>query len=207
MKKISSVSVLLLNVLLLSVISCKKEEKPALPPYTPPPNSSVEITIINDTVDFNSTSTCFKWSTGMDFDSIHTDQFSSADYSIQSKDSNCVFTNNRELTFAAGNNNKLFLDDGLGGGVKKYNQGQTIDYNTVSNSASTQNGLVSGRILEEGVPSDFNLNETFYLGTAFLQNGNYYNGWIKVKTLNNYYSCVIVSYGVCKTANAPITAE
>lgn len=206
MKKILFTSTLLSSVLLLSVISCKKEKETPLTPISPIALYSVEITIMNDTVDFSTTSNCSEWSTGMDFDSIHPEG-SAPDYALQSQDTNCVFTNNRKLTFSAFHDNKLFLNDNLGGNVKKYNQGQTIDYNTVANTFSTSQGNVSARILEEGVTNDFNLNETFYLGTAFLQNGNYYNGWVKVKTLNNYYSCIIVSYGVCKTANTPITAE
>lgn len=207
MKKVSFSAALLLSVLLLSVISCKKEKETPITPSTPVSFGSVEVTTLNDTVDFSITANCYDWSAGMDFDSIHTNQYSPADYKIQSMDTNCFFTNNRKLIFAAGNDNKLFLDDDLGGSVKKYTQGQTINYSTILNSISSSSGSVSARILEEGATSDFNLNETFYLGTAFLQNGNYYNGWVKVKTLNNYYSCIIVSYGVCKTANSPITAE
>ena len=203
MKKKSFTATLLLSVLLLSVISCKKEKETPLTPVTPISFGSVEVTIINDTVDYSITTNCIAMSKVMNFDSINTDQ----KYYLLSIDTNCVFTNNRKLEFNASKGCKLFLDDNLGGNVKKYTQGQTINYNTVVNSASSSSGTVSGRILEEGVTSAFNLNETFYLGTAFSRNGNYYNGWVKVKTLNNYYSCIIVSYGVCKTANSPITAE
>jgi len=200
---------LTLTVLAIALMftACKKEkDEPANNPSTIPPNNgSVVVTVINDTVDFTTASSCSQWSVGMDFDSIHTDSFSVADYSLQSKDSNCVFTGNIKLTFSAGNNNLLFLDPGFGGNARKFSQGETINYNNVDYVSTS--GLASTRILEEGVTSPFNLNETFYLGVAFLQNGSYYNGWVKVKTLNNYYSAIIISYGVCKTANQPITAE
>lgn len=191
----------------LGAISCKKEEETSLNSPAPVTFGTVEVTLLNDTVDFSATSNCFEWSIGMDFDSIHTDPYSPADYRIKSTDSSCVFTHKRELTFAAANNCRLLMSDNSAAGVKKYIQGQTIDYAGVNTSVASDPGPVSARILEEGVTSDFNLNETFYLGTAFLQNENHYNGWIKVKTLNNYYSCIIVSYGVCKTANTPVKAE
>jgi hypothetical protein len=191
----------------LVVTACKKEtETPTNETANTTSNSNLVITQLNDTVDFSTTSSCSDWSVGMDFDSIHTDLYSPADYKIQSKDSNCVFGNNLDLTFSASNNNKLFLDDNLGGSVKKYNVGDIVDYNRVANSGSSSMG-VSARILEQGVTTSFNLNETFYLGLAFLKNGSYYNGWVKVKTLNNYHSCIVIEYAVNKTANTPITIQ
>lgn len=188
--------------------SCKKESEEPLTSTTPTSSgtSNLVITPINDTVDFSTTTNCSDWSIGMDFDSIHTDLFSPADFSIQSRDSNCVFTNNIDLTFHARNNHILFLDDNFGGNVKKYSLGQTINHSTVTNTTSSSSS-VSARILEVGVNNSFNLNETFYLGMAFLKEGNYYNGWVKVKTLNNYHSCVVVEYVVNKTANSPITIQ
>lgn len=191
---------------LIVVQSCKKKDETTPTPVDNTTYGTVEITTVNDTVDFSTAGTCTDWSIGMDFDSLHTDLYSTADYKIKSNDTNCFFTGNRGISFAAGNNNKLFLADNLGGAVKKYTQGQKIDYNSVMNSASSS-GSVDAIILQEGMTTSFNLNETFYLGTAFLQNGQYYNGWVKVKTLNNYYSCIILSYGVCKTANTAIKAE
>ncbi len=192
----------------LGAMSCKKEEEAA--PVTPPAPvtfGTVEVTIINDTVDFSTTTSCFEWSVGMGLDSVSSDYFSLPVYAIKSTDSCGFFSDKKALEFAAFNGNKLFLNDNLGGSVKKYVQGQTVDYNAVINSGSAPQGNVSALILKEGTTTPFNINETFYLGTAFLKNGNYYNGWVKVKTLNNYYSCIIVSYGVCKTANTPVKAE
>lgn len=167
MKKVS----FMLSFLLLSLIACKKEKETPLTTVPPISLVTVEVTIMNDTVDYSITTNCSDWSKDMDFDSINTNQ----NYNLNSIDTNCVFTNNKKLEFSASNGCKLFLSDNLGGNVKKYNQGQTIDYNTVTNSFSTNQGNVSARILEEGVTNEFNLNETFYLGTAFLVNGNYYN--------------------------------
>lgn len=210
MKKIPFVATLLFWVLLFSAISCKKEEETPVTPtntYTPAPLGTVEITILNDTVDFSTTSSCFEWSLGMGFDSVSSNNYYSLPvYAIKSNDSSCYFDANRGLEFAAYNGNKLFLADN-GNGVKKFSQGQTIDYNTVSNIVSTPQGNIGSRIIDEVVTTSVTQNETFYLGTAFLQNGSYYNGWVKVKTLNNYHSCIILSYGVCKTANTPVTAE
>lgn len=171
-------------------------------------NQQIVTYIINDTIDFSTTGNTYEWSENLGYQGITNDQTLSR-FSFKSSDSIGVFgSQNRMLEFNASNNawlyTELFTSDGVNynNQVKKYEVGDTVDEN---GDGSSSGSLVSSIILEETVNTSFSLNSTHYLGLKFVENSSNYYGWVKIKTLNNNYSCIIDSYSVSTEANTSVT--
>ncbi len=170
--------------------------------------------IVGDTIDFSTTGNDYEWSSKLTRTGVDTSMTTptSSYYSFKSLDSNTIgfFTEpNRKIEFAAGygafllseytNGNTQFVQ------ARKYNVNDIIDGS--GNGFSTPNGVASNRILEDNVQSSFTQNAIQYLGLSFYDNNQNYYGWVKIKTLNNNYSCVIVSYDVAQNPNQAVTIK
>lgn len=192
--------------------SCKKEEEqPGNPVDNSPTLSTNLLTImINDTVDFNSVSSCSDMSIGLDKDSIHTDLATLPEYAISSIDSGCFFTGSpKNLRFFASNdafmitNYAVTLPSGLA--PKKFSVGDIVSYST-SDGASVSTGSARTNILIDGGNTGFSQNSTAYLGLIFSRGSDNYHGWLKIKLLNDY-SCVLESYTVSQDANLAVKIQ
>jgi len=170
--------------------------------------------IVNDTIDFSTTGNDYEWSTRLTRTGIDTSTTTPtySYFAFSSIDSNTIgfFTvPNRKIEFAAGYGAFLISEYTNGNTqlaqARKYSVNDVIDGS--GNSFGTPNGIASNRILEDNVQSSFTQNATQYLGLHFNDNNQNYYGWVKIKTLNNNYSCVIVSYNVAQEPNQSVTIK
>ena len=171
-------------------------------------HSQVTTYIVNDTVDFSTTGTSYDWSVRLTRTGIDTTQNNISDYYVfNSLDSSSgFFSNNRKIELSAvygaflhtsyTNSNTQLLQ------VAQYNIGDEINGN--GDGGSIDNGSASARILEDSIASSFQQNSIQYAGLNFVEGNQHYFGWVKFKTLNNNYSCIVLSYSVANDPNTPV---
>ncbi len=166
----------------------------------------VETYIVNDTVDFATTGTISDTSVLLGRQGITTDT-GLGYYSIESQDSTSNTTgpyNFRHLRLNIVNGARELVNNYVDFELKNFNLGEEINDNSPSLGNTTSSPSHSVAFLFEN-NSSFSLNSTQYIGLTFEENGAYYNGWLKIKTLNNYHSCVIESYTVSTVEAQAVT--
>jgi len=162
---------------------------------------------INDTIDFSTTGNTSDTSVFMSYQGVTTNT-ALAYYSITSHDStnNWGEYNYKCLRLNSANGAKVVVDDYVNIDLTRFNLGDNINVNTpnLGNTSSSPSSSFS-ILANNNYSPNFALNDTQYIGLIFEENGDYYYGWLKIKTFNNYHSCIIQSYSVSEVANQQVT--
>lgn len=190
--KISLKAILILTSLIF--IQCKKDK--AVVKY-----SDVSIIVLNQPFGVDST-TSYSRSYGFDRDGVNTSTDKS-DYEYYLTSYN-LDSDDKELLFWGNNNRDIIVDEEETQLIKKYEFGSVINF---GNEVTTRGyPTTEGIVLSDAETSLFQLNSTQYIGLSF-GGTNGYHGWIKIKTLNNYHSCIIEAFAIAKEAGLPIKID
>lgn len=176
----------------ISSIQCKKEKSPEY--------AEVKTIVLNQSIGDPGTSG-WNHSYGLDLDGVNTstDQSDHA-YYLGSYNDQANPTGNKYIKFVA-NDYHLLMYNNQDFKLKKFEVGDVV--NGSEEDGSRGNFGNDGDVLNNDANevTNFSLNSTIYLG-LYYEGG--YNGWVKIKTLNNYHNFILVSYSVSKTEGLPV---
>jgi hypothetical protein len=145
--------------------------------------------------------TNYSRSYGFNQDGINTGaEFRDYEYYLLTSNPN---SGEEHIEFVARKYKLLFTDEDFYF-IRKYEFGEVIDAN--NETANQGNQSVEGWVLSDNTTTQFKLNSTQYIGICYGGKDGYH-GWIKIKTLDNHYSCIIEAYAVATEAGLPIKID
>lgn len=186
MKKIT----LILITASLFFVQCNKNKDPEY--------ADVKTVILNQSIGDPGTSG-WNHTHGLDLDGVNTstDQSDHA-YYLGSYNDQSDPSGNKYIKFVA-NDYHLLMYNNQDYKLTKFEVGDVVDGE--NEDGSRGNFGNDGDVLNNEQVTNFSLNSTIYLG-LYYEGG--YNGWVKIKTLNNYHNFILVSYSVSKTEGLPV---